>query len=258
VTGHAAAHLCLLGGFQLLVGGLPVHVPVQAQRLLVLLAVRSAQPRSTLAGTLWGDIPESRAHAYLRNAIWRVRLASGSALRCSRHTVGLAPTVTLDLDVARSGAHAVLSRQSAAVRPDLIGVLDHDLLPSWDEEWLLIDRERQRQLRLHALEALSDALCRAGQYPDAIAAALAAVRAEPLRESAQRTLIGAHLAEGNICEAVRQFDVYRRLLDDEMGIAPGRRLTAIVGDALRTARTGIPRQGNLAGRADVDYPRGGR
>jgi DNA-binding SARP family transcriptional activator len=165
VTGHAVAHLCLLGGFQLLVGGLSVRLPVQAQRLLVLLAVRSAQSRSRLAGTLWGDVPESRAHAYLRNAIWRVRLASDSALQCSRDIVGLAPTVTLDLEIARSGAHAVLDRQAAAVRPDLIGLLDQDLLPSWDEEWLLTERERQRQLRLHALEALSDALCRANQYP---------------------------------------------------------------------------------------------
>lgn len=210
-------------------------MPVQAQRLLVLLAVRSAQSRSALAGTLWADVSESRAHAYLRNAVWRVRLASDAVLQCSRHSVGLDPAVSLDLDAARRGARAVLDRQPAAERADLIGLLDHDLMPTWDEEWLLVERERQRQLRLHALEALSDALCRAGRYPDAIAAALAAVRAEPLRESAQRGLIVAHLAEANVCEAVRQFDGYRRLLAGDLGIAPGRALAALVRDALQPA-----------------------
>jgi hypothetical protein len=30
-----------------------------------------------------------------------------------------------------------------------------DLLPAWDEDWVLIERERIRQLRTHALNALS-------------------------------------------------------------------------------------------------------
>jgi DNA-binding SARP family transcriptional activator len=235
MTGSTAVRLRLLGGFHLLLGGRPAAVPVQAQRLLALLALRPAQCRSALAGTLWGDVPESRAQANLRNAAWRVRLCSDAVLQCSRHSLGLDPAVTLDLDAARRGARGVLDGQPATASPELIGLLDHDLLPSWDEEWLVVERERQRQLRLHALEALSDALRRAGRYPDAIAAALAAVRAEPLRESAQRGLIVAHLAEGNVCEAVRQFDSYRRMLSGELGIAPGERLVALVREALRPA-----------------------
>lgn len=101
-------------------------------------------------------------------------------------------------------------------------------LPAWDEPWLLIERERQRQLRMHALETLSAALAQQGQYPQAITAALAAVRAEPLRESSQRKLIAAHLAEGNISEAVRQLTAYRTLLRVELGITPSRPLEAMV------------------------------
>lgn len=111
-------------------------------------------------------------------------------------------------------------------------MLDHDLLPTWDEQWLVIERERQRQLRMHALEALSGSLCDARRYPEAITAALAAVRAEPLRESSQRALIAAHAGEGNVSEAVRQLDAYRRLLDEELGIAPSAQLEAIVDRAL--------------------------
>jgi DNA-binding SARP family transcriptional activator len=47
-----------------------------------------------------------------------------------------------------------------------------------------------------------------------------------LRESAHRVLIRAHLAEGNLGEAVRQYDFFAGVLHESLGIAPT--------DALRT------------------------
>ncbi len=58
---------------------------------------------------------------------------------------------------------------------------------------------------------------------------LGAVRSEPLRDSAHRSVIEVHLAEGNHAEALRQYDGYRRLLADELGLPPSpaiRRLVA--------------------------------
>lgn len=193
----------------------------------------SAQSRSTVAGTLWDHVAERRAQAGLRNAVWCISAAHGGVLRCTRHTVGLDSALELDLSDARRRAQALLD--GGVTKPDdaAVAVLDHDLLPTWDEEWLVIDRERQRQLRMHALEALSVSLCRAGRYGEAITAALAAVRAEPLRESSQRALIAAHLGEGNVSEAVRQLAAYRKLLDHELGIAPSPQLAGIVTAALR-------------------------
>jgi DNA-binding SARP family transcriptional activator len=52
------------------------------------------------------------------------------------------------------------------------------------------------------------------------------VSSEPLRESAQRALIEAHLAEGNLCEALRSFATYASLLDRELSVAPPQDLTA--------------------------------
>ena len=59
-------------------------------------------------------------------------------------------------------------------------------------------------------------------------AGLAAISGEPLRESAHRVLIEAHLAEGNASEALRQYETYRRLLDEELGLAPSPRMRALV------------------------------
>ena len=95
-----------------------------------------------------------------------------------------------------------------------------DLLVGWYDEWVLTDRDRLRQLRLHALEALSGHLLTIGNVATGLEAALEAVSVEPLRESAHRAVIRAHLAEGNRAEALRQFTHLRRLLHDELGVEP--------------------------------------
>jgi DNA-binding SARP family transcriptional activator len=98
--------------------------------------------------------------------------------------------------------------------------LEHDLLPDWYDDWVLVERERFRQLRLHALERVCDRLIAAGRYSEALQAALAAVAAEPLRESANRYVIEVHLREGNLAEAISHHRSYCRLLQDELGVSP--------------------------------------
>jgi DNA-binding SARP family transcriptional activator len=231
--------LRVLGAFELLIDGRPVSLPSAAQRVLGLLAVdQPTQTRSTLAGTLWGEFPQQRAQANLRNVIWHIRQASDAVVQCTRETVGLGVALELDLRAAQHCAQAALDGRAIDVGGS-IDLLSHDLLPAWDEEWLVIERERQRQLRIHALEAFSVSLSRAGRHAAAIDTALAAVRAEPLRESSHKALIAAHLAEGNRCEAVRQLDAYRRLLADAFGMQPTRQLQALVADALSAEAAAI-------------------
>jgi DNA-binding SARP family transcriptional activator len=69
-----------------------------------------------------------------------------------------------------------------------------------------------------------------GRLPQAVEAGLAAVAAEQLRESAHRSLIKAHLAEGNAGEALRQYGVIRGLLHDELGVGPSDALENLVRD----------------------------
>jgi hypothetical protein len=66
-----------------------------------------------------------------------------------------------------------------------VPVLSADLLPDWYDDWVLLEAEDWRQLRLHALEALAGRLIALGCWGEAANAAGAAVRAEPLRESAR-------------------------------------------------------------------------
>ena len=141
----------------------------------------------------------------------------------------LDPSVEVDI-------HEMTQRSRYLMRADEFEIANTDLdlfraelLPEWDEDWLDAERERVRQMRMHALERLCIALSIAGRHGEAIEAGLASIDAEPLRESAQRAVIKVHLAEGNRYEAIRLFKRYERLLADALGIAPSNELSALVG-----------------------------
>jgi DNA-binding SARP family transcriptional activator len=69
------------------------------------------------------------------------------------------------------------------------------LLPDWHDDWVSSEREQIRRCRLHTLEVRCAALIVARRPDEAVAAWRAAVAVEPLRESAQRVLIEAYLAQ---------------------------------------------------------------
>ena len=66
------------------------------------------------------------------------------------------------------------------------------------------------------------------RYSDATDAALAAITAEPLRESGYAALIRVHLAEGNQSEALSTFERYSVLLYAELGLEPTAQLRTLV------------------------------
>ena len=227
--------LSILGGFRLLSGTGVVAVPRASQRLLAFLALRGGLvKRAAVAGTLWPDASERHAYSNLRAALSRLGCTARKALSSSRLELGLAEGVTVDLRHARTLAQRLLD---PAVTPDpvelstsVVAVLSADLLPDWYDDWVLVEAEDWRQLRLHALEALAGHLIAAGRWGEAAGAARAAVRAEPLRESGHVALIQVHLAEGNQSEAVRQFTSYQALLYAELGLRPTKRLHQLVAD----------------------------
>ncbi len=222
--------LFLLGGFSLVVNGSPVAIQIHAQRVLAYLSLVQppaplAHLRAGLAGRLWGGVSVERSHASLRTALWRIRQADARLVCASRETVRLGEDVEVDVQrcVAQAGRLLVGDGDLHPWDTD-ISTLRGDLLPSWDEDWLLLERERIRQVQIHALEALAHRLCRLGRHLEAIEAAFAAIAGEPLRESAHATLIDIFLAEGNVAQARRQLERYEALLWSELAIRPSAEL----------------------------------
>lgn len=223
-AGHGAGlQLNLLGGFGLHFGGDEVLLPPTAQRVVALLALHdTALRRDHVAGLLWGNSTEARAGGSLRSALWKLHLAWPGLVRNQRGSLGLSSQIDVDIRRATTIARSIV--MGGFDEETIIALLEprfcHELLPGWYDEWVLVERERHRQLSLHALESLCDHLTAAGRYSAAVLAGLAAVDREPLRESAHRALVRVHLAEGNLWEAIRCYRHYEEIAARDLGIEP--------------------------------------
>jgi DNA-binding SARP family transcriptional activator len=222
--------LSLLNGFQLWRNREAISLPLSAQRLLAFVALHDHPlPRLQVAGTLWPDAPERRSNGSLRSALWRLRPLACSIVRTTKQHLQLDECVSVDFREANQAAQRIL-RGPADGSVNALPVLEDcgALLLGWYDDWVLLERERYRQLRLRALEALCQRLTVACRYAEAVQAGLAAVASEPLRETARRVLIQACLAEGNYAEAMWQYGSFRRVLHDELGLEPSPRINQLV------------------------------
>src|SRR6266576_1916403 len=202
--------VAVLGQFRLLRGMNVVRVPRASQRLIAFLALQGRiVERAALTGALWPDASAPHAYCSLRAALSRLQSSARMALATSQFELGLAQGVSVDIHHAKSLARRLLDPAVPPAPSDLgtsaVVALSADLLPVWYDDWVLVEAEDWRQLRLHALEALAGHLTAAGRWGEAAAAARAAVRGEPLRETSHAALIRVFLAEGNVSEAVREF-----------------------------------------------------
>jgi DNA-binding SARP family transcriptional activator len=216
-----AARLSLLGGFALHFHGESVELPLAAQRLISFLALHPrALMRVFVAGSLWTDAGESQACSSLRSVLCRLRARTPVIHATSSH-LSLAPWVEVDVADCTGLVRRLRDGDGPPSPADVSALCDAgDLLPDWYDDWLIVERERLRQRRLHALEAACDRLTAARRYAEALEAGLAAIAVEPLRETAHTAVINAHLAEGNLIEASRQYEQLRDLLREHLGTVP--------------------------------------
>jgi len=227
-----------LGDFAVLTGGQAVQVRLGAQRLLAFLSLNQrAVPRSRIAGVLWPASAAAQASANLRAALARLPQPGGLSLtRSSSTDLGLSGHVEVDVWTCDTQIRRLRTPPEslachpleAAATDEVLSLLNQDVLPSWDDDWIMVERERHRQSRLHALEGLSSSLRMGGRFAEALQAALAAVAGESLRESAHRRVIEVHLAEHNPGEALRQYEIYRCLLHEELGLRPSETIRGLV------------------------------
>ena len=237
-----APRVTLLDGFSLAVRGRERRstaddLPRGVQRLVAHLCLSRRATRTATAGHLWPDVPEDHAHGSLRSALWRLNKAAPGLIEASGNALRLAADVRVDVRDLSDWAQRAIAPPGGS---DDVAVPDAallgDLLPGWYDDWVLLERERLRQLRMQALEAVAARLAFLGRHCEALEAAYAAVRAEPLRESAHRTVVRVHLAQGNLAEALRAYDFFRTMVEEELGVPPTEQMTRLVQDVPRLRR----------------------
>jgi SARP family transcriptional regulator, regulator of embCAB operon len=205
--------------------------------LVFLVAERErAVPQSELAELLWPDalppswpVALSAVISKLRNKLASVGLdrdrVIANAFRCYQFRPP--PDAWIDLEAAADAVHqaegALLANQpQAAYGPALIGttIARRPFLVGEDAPWITGRRQRLRETLVRALDCRVEALLWNGELRLALDQARAAVELEPYRESGYRRLMQVLVRQGDRAEAVRVYNECRRLLAEELGVAP--------------------------------------
>jgi len=239
----------LLGPFQVEAAGEPVtnYASDRSRALLAYLATEADQPhrRDKLAGLLWPNSPQKTARTNLRRALSDCRKAIGDHqatppyLLITRQAIQFNSASDAWVDVAAFTAMAEMKNSllddRAVQRLEetavlyrarfLEGFYIEDALPF--EEWALLKGERfQRQalLLLHRLVAHYEAC---GAYERAVPYAWQQVELDPFQEPAQQQVMRLLAMTGQRTAALSQYESLKRLLDEEMGMAPAGKTTAL-------------------------------
>jgi DNA-binding SARP family transcriptional activator len=227
----SVSRLRLLGGFGLQSSSAPVELSLGTQRLLAFLALRGRSHRYVVAGTLWPEVPEGQALASLRTGVWRTNRTLPGLVQADGPELELSHKTTIDSREQEAFTTGLL-REHREDEEWLDAGIDclwcSELLPGWYDDWVVFERERLNQLRLHALERSARVMIRRHRLDVALHLALEAVRAEPLRESATAALMEVYLSEGNVVDALHRYEDYRALLVRELHVEPSPGLTELL------------------------------
>ncbi|MGD2040261.1 MAG: protein kinase, partial [Anaerolineae bacterium] len=233
--------LSLLGPPQIECGNQPVTIKLRkAVALLTYLALTGREHRrDTLATMFWPELDQSRARAGLRYALSALRTALGQDwLDADRETIALTAGAEVWSDVgafqaklAECETHghendqvcpACLPALAEAVelyRDDFLAGFTLRDSPGFDE-WQFFQAEEARAGLTSALERLVAGHSAREELEVAITYARRWVALDPLHEPAHRALMRLYAWSGQRTAAVRQYDECRRLLRDELDVAP--------------------------------------
>src|SRR5687767_13764671 len=193
----------VLGGLRLTRDGAPLPglAYAKGRALLTYLAVTGRpHSREALAALLWGELPDEAARLNLRVVLADLRRAAGGHLVVTRATVAFdrAAPYWLDAEAFEAalrgpdGGRAValdhLRAAAALYRGDLLE--GFAVREAWAfDEWLAAERERLRQLALHALHALAVHHTERGEYAAGIDHTTRLLALDPWREDAHQQLM---------------------------------------------------------------------
>jgi DNA-binding SARP family transcriptional activator len=237
-TTSTAVFVCLLGRFQILKMGEPMSLRAggKAEQLISSLALRpkGGISRAALVEQIWPETSQSLAGQCLNTLIHSLKIQLADALGGQPPIVHAASHYTLNFDSglgvdviefesAVDAGHRLFSAGSTAAaidayrcgleyyRGDLAGALDISGV---------LERERLRATCQKTLARLADAHFELADYEQALNCALRLLAVDPCREDAHRMAMRAYVRMDARAQALRQYQLCRRILADEFEAVP--------------------------------------
>jgi len=204
-----------------------LHTSGRAKELLcyLILARRAPVRRDELASFL----SDKGSRKALRHALWQLNYDLGPQiaeriLRIEKEWIQFVSDEGVWLDLAEFEPAAKNSLRSALA----VEAYGTDLLPGWDQEWCLAERERLRQIYLETLDALITKCESAGDTKAGVAYAMLALHNDHTRECTHSALMRLYAASGDRHCALEQYKRCVEILRDELGVEPSDETKALV------------------------------
>ena len=209
-----------------------VGIPTSLQPLLGYLCLEPASSchRERIVETLWPSLPPSVGRHRLNTVVWRARAIFGTprddVLQVSRGGLIRLDRTHVEVDIIDAVRGLNADTRSAAsfgmsAAVDLLkraaSVDAQEFLVGCYDDWVIRAREELASLVVSVLETL---VAVASAPEEAIAWAELLLRRDPLREDMHRRLIHLYAESGRRSDALRQYDVCRRHLKEDLGVEP--------------------------------------
>ncbi len=243
-------HLQLLGDCQITFDQagfeqVGVDLPLAKARALLAYLAMSGQPepRGELVDLLWSELGEADARRNLRVVLTQLRQRLGDYIAATRTTVSFQRDLPYWLDVERliAGAQHYRTARTTVLLPDAAASLAQcfslyqgDFLRGLEvhnapvfEEWMLIERERLRQLALDMGQQLVQHYSVASNDDVALSLCQRLLTLEPYSEEAYRQLMRLLARNGQRTAALQQYERCRQMLAEELAVAPDAETTAL-------------------------------
>ena len=244
--------LGVLGGTELTFDGAVVALTPQQRRLLAALAAHGHRTvdRHVLGDAMWGAEQPDDASAALQTVVSRLRARTERGL-IETHTNGYSLGRSVVIDVEKFD-HLVAPFDGSSTE-DRASLLEQ-ALSLWRDDPFVdvpeVDAARFEASRLNevwwgANEDLARMRLQTGDVTRALALVAPLVPLDPLREGPRSLLMEALYRDGRQPEALREYDAFRMLLADELGLEPSPALreleAAILNDELESlSPPGVP------------------
>lgn len=220
----------------------------RTRRVAALLAYLALNPkrvhtRDEIAELLWPEADEATSRRNLRQALHTLRkvlepptIPAGSVLRVEQSLISLnRESITTDIAemeaLIETARHPDQSENKLTHLKQAIALYQGDLLPGFDEIWVMNERFRMEDLYLSTLKsAVHECLAR-NQSDEAIQFLRLAIAKEPLDENLHQILIQQYLKSNRPRRALEQFQELAQLLESELSCNPSQEIELLAQQA---------------------------
>ncbi len=204
------------------------HTKAQAL-LYYLVTTGRTHYRNELASLFWPDVPDVQALKNLRNILPVLRARAGAHILITRHTVTFNRYTPywLDVEAFETLLRVAPSHADTTALWEAVALYKDDFLSGFYvrnaplfEEWMLLKRERLRDMFVDVLQTLAIRHVQQQEYHTALTTTRRLLAIAPWHETGHQQQMQALLGLGQRSSALAQYHVCCRILASEFHVVP--------------------------------------